>query len=291
MQITFYPAVDLIIAGRNAEFARSLNLPKTEDIHDRAVPLAVVGGGLSLADHLDELRTWPGEIWAINETWRYLSDHGIDATFYSIHPRARVADMLRGAKNCILPLQSAPETLCAALAQGSEILTVDAMAIEGSSSAPKAVHIALPMGYESVTFFGIDCCFQFERSHVSVNHPQPQGLVCRCNGYDFLTNPQLYLQAQEIASLVVELPLRVRSQSEGLADAMILCPKHELTHSAPTINDTNDLIAPDVAPLMTVTANTGNPGWGDDGAADAAVQRLCRVCGSEFNCEHRAAAE
>lgn len=39
--------------------------------------LAIVGSGPSVLDHLDELRSWPGEIWAVNGAYRFLVDQGI----------------------------------------------------------------------------------------------------------------------------------------------------------------------------------------------------------------------
>ena len=43
--------------------------------------VAVVGGDPSLYRHLNELRAFDGEVWAINGAWHVLQQAGIDATF------------------------------------------------------------------------------------------------------------------------------------------------------------------------------------------------------------------
>lgn len=266
-EIVFYPVIPLEESQRHADFARSLDLPVAEETRGPGGLLAVVGGGLSLASRLDELRAWEGDIWAINETWAYLRDNGIDATFYSIHPRARVADMLRGAKKCIVSLQSAPETFATALRHGAEILTTDVFQHEGSSSAPRATNIAFSMGYEAVVFFGIDCAFQPGKTHISVNHDPDQFLIVECGGESYLTTMQLYLQAQEIVDQLKTLPDRVFYRGGGLVYAFMNHDDHDVKAYETWAHKFSRLTVPDpmVAPLEE---NTGNPGWGDDGAAD-----------------------
>lgn len=247
-EFTFSPVVDPSISRANADFARSLDLPSADDQRGRAGPLAVVGGGLSVHRRLQELREWEGDIWAINETWRWLQGEGINSTFYSVHPRARVAQMLRGAQQALLALQCAPECYAMALRHKARILTTDLEGHDGSSSAPRAARIALQMGYESVTFFGIDCCFQLDKSHIGSNHAQPQAMLVEC-GQNYLTNPQLYLQAKEIVAQLKEFPDRIFYRGGGLLHAFMTNDQHEVTLCAPTIHDENT-------------------GWGDDVVAD-----------------------
>ena len=49
--------------------------------------VAIVGSGPSVLDYLDELRSWPGEIWAVNGAYRFLLDKGIHVhTFIGLDP-------------------------------------------------------------------------------------------------------------------------------------------------------------------------------------------------------------
>lgn len=43
----------------------------------RTGALAIVGSAPSVSKYLDELRSWPGEIWAVNGAYRYLIEQGI----------------------------------------------------------------------------------------------------------------------------------------------------------------------------------------------------------------------
>ena len=64
---------------RNASASRAA--PKV-----RTHPVAVAGGGHSLLSGLEELRVWPGDVWAINSTADFLLDQGIDCIAVSIDP-------------------------------------------------------------------------------------------------------------------------------------------------------------------------------------------------------------
>ena len=48
------------------------------------MPLAIVGGGPSVKDHLDELRAWPGHIWGVNAACTWLAKQGIGSLFFSV---------------------------------------------------------------------------------------------------------------------------------------------------------------------------------------------------------------
>lgn len=53
----------------------------------RTGTLAIVGSAPSVKRYVDELKAWPGEIWAVNGAYRFLLDHGIVAhAFVGLDP-------------------------------------------------------------------------------------------------------------------------------------------------------------------------------------------------------------
>lgn len=70
-----------VVSGEDCErnLASSLarGLPLSSPQHERTDPLAIVGSGPSVRDFLDDLKNWPGEIWAINGAYNYLLGQGI----------------------------------------------------------------------------------------------------------------------------------------------------------------------------------------------------------------------
>lgn len=89
-------------AGRIANLKSTLarGLPECTLLPAREGALAVTASGPSLVDCLDELRGWPGEIWAINGAYGFLLEHGITAHgFVGIDPLPGLAEYVQNAQS------------------------------------------------------------------------------------------------------------------------------------------------------------------------------------------------
>lgn len=186
-------------------------------------PLAVVGGGHSVLKHLNELREWDGEIWAINQTARYLSDQGIKCWFYSVDPSPELKDFVHG--DAVLADHCHPSTFAAVKGELRKIKSPN----YGPTSAYSAGYSGLRLGYTSVTWFGCESSYG-EETHVYRNEPV-KGLVrVQVGDESFLTKLELVVQAEKIAELVRLNPF-FKEKSGGLTGAMVKTPDWEVTHA------------------------------------------------------------
>lgn len=224
MEFRPVPSVDPDVCRRNAERAVSLGLPHVE----RAGHVAVVGGGPSLADHLDELRRWNGPIWAINETFMWLKARGIRSTFLTADPKPQPWLRADPGDRALVTIEGAPQ-LFAALSD-AHVTTYRLAPDEihcGPTTATAAPHLAVYIGQRSVTFFGCDSSFE-GASHVYDQALPRDMITVRCGGRDYLTKPEFLLQADALAALCRELPAFCRHRSAGLMPALIRNPEREV---------------------------------------------------------------
>lgn len=199
--------------NRNIEHARSLGLPDMKDYRFTG-PVAVVGGGLSSLGYVETLRRWEGPVWAINGAWQWCWDNRIDATFFSIDPNPSIAEMADGAREAILAERCDPKAF-----QSAARTHIYSDNVGGCSSAGAAICAGVKSG--QVTLFGCECNYQTGRSHI-YGHKQPQyELIVKCAGMHFLTQPNLVMQARELAIMLLEAPQIVRETSGGFLRAMI----------------------------------------------------------------------
>jgi hypothetical protein len=219
------PCVSVEEMRRNAEHTRALGLPSVE----YAGHVALVGGGLSLADHLDELRAWEGPIWAINGTWRWLKERGVKATFFTVDPKPQAWLRLERGESALVATVGSP-ALFASLSRGY-VRTFELGAADvhsGVTSATAAPHLAAKMGHRSISFFGCDSSFGDYRTHV---YPceVPRDLFLVTVGEDeFATKPEFVMQAGDLAALCRELPVFHRNRSGGLMAALIENPEWDV---------------------------------------------------------------
>jgi hypothetical protein len=221
------PAADL---ARNEEYAWRLGFPKMEPA---ATPrLAVVGGGPSVADHADELSSWDGEIWAINGAFNWCLRHGIDAAFFTIDPQPQTAAHGRGAARAVLATWCHPNTFDA-LAD-AEISAVRP-SMHGATSATAAPALATGAGYREVTFYGCESSFG-ESTHVYGNRGIGSLMKVSCNGQEFLTTPDMMMQAEFLGELIRSAPC-FRECSGGLLAAFIASPEIDVIAATQRIHD------------------------------------------------------
>lgn len=188
-------------------------------------PLAVVGGGPSLLGRLQELREWPGDIWAINWTADWLIERGIECTQFSVDSDP----MPSKSKRAILATCCDPVTFA-----GHESVHVFDMMEHatdgiggGTTSASRAPALAISLGYPGLAFFGCDSSFE-DADHVDRHEAMPDMLMIRADGADYKTRPDLMLQSQELAQLIRTFDAYFDNRSDGLLAAMVADDQWEI---------------------------------------------------------------
>ena len=185
-------------------------------------PVAVCGGGPSLGEYLNELKAWPGDIWAINHTAEYLMEHGIDCARFSVDPVLAPSSKVKRAiqATCCIPQE------------GAEVFDLIEHAPDGvpggPTSATRAPALALRLGYPAVVFFGCESSFA-HNDHVDRNEACARGdqLIVRVGGQDYRTYPEFLLQAECLSMLIRDYPV-FTERSGGLLRAMAQNPDWEV---------------------------------------------------------------
>lgn len=204
--------------GQNA----NCPLVQPAPIHDRA--LAIVGGGPSLAQTVELLKDWPGDIWAINLTGRWLHERGIKSTVYSVDASENPSEMAppEAVTDAIFSSWCAPNVV----KQYDKVrvfhmwpIVLDGI-VGGTTSAVSAPLLALKMGYKDVTFFGCESSY-VDSDHVDRHEQRAEELIVRANEKLYRTTPPFYIQAQELSRIIKEFPQVFKEQSGGLLRGMI----------------------------------------------------------------------
>lgn len=249
----------------NIAHARSLGLPYVaRRAGGRA--LNVIGRGPSVADHAELLRRDDADNWACGTAWAWCRDNGIDAVFVCVDAQPRMVDYVAGCKVAILHPQCDP-ALFAALADADVKLVAPEYEEFGSTSATQAAFLGAAMGYE-VRLYGCEGSYA-ETTHVNEDIPQPNEMFIRANGRVFRTNTQMLTQSEQFARIIrMSRPGTLVDHSGGLLGALAA------TETGGEWDFERWDAAPDwIKAAMATERNTGNPGWGDDGVADAGAQR------------------
>lgn len=218
----------------NERASRLLDLPEVGSAGPVSERLAVVGGGPSIVQFADELKSFPGEIWAINGAFHWCLSKGIDATFYSIDAKPIVADMATGAKRAVLSYRCHPHTY-AACDGHIEIYSGEHL---GPSSATTAALAAIKRGHKRVTFYGCGSDYPDVTGGPTPSPHQYEGkMLVRANGQDFLTNPGLIMQAELLAEVIREAPVVFDERGGGLLAALVADPEWFAVAASQSIHD------------------------------------------------------
>lgn len=208
---------------------RSLGLPAVEPwkVGAAAHSLAVVGGSPDVADYLDELRVWDGDIFAINDTWQYLKDNGIDSILYTIDP---VMQAPKGVERAVLGDCVSPSLIRDL--EGADITLVktgtDAI-LNFSTSAGTVPMFACWMGYKHVTFYGCGSSYGKE-THAYKKPKHTTVLWVRCGGEEYRTSPNMLMQAEEMSQMLREFPAYLSVRGGGLLTALVEHGDYDVTH-------------------------------------------------------------
>lgn len=211
----------------NAVHTSARGLPLIEAISKEIQgPLAVVGGGPSVVEHLEELRRWPGKIWAINGTCAWLASHGIESILFSVDPGEELAPLAVGVRRAILASHCDPTVFDELKA--ADVLTfhsehvkgAKAPMIGGSTSATRVPKVALMLGHREIHYFGCEGSFD-GTTHAYKDEQHENQVIIRAGGKDYRTTLQMMVQSENLAKLARELPHMFKDRSGGLFAAMI----------------------------------------------------------------------
>jgi hypothetical protein len=199
-------------------------------------PLAIVGGGPSLIDHLDELREFDGEIWAVNQTAQYLRSEGIDCYFYTVDPSDTVADFCEGKS--VLHAHCSPVTF----ARANPCFKTTGHA-PGPTSMIAGCLLGIKYGYTKIYLYGGDSSYG-ERTHTYRNEPVNGMIRVECGG-PHITKIELLIQAERLAEIVKALPEFFVNRSGGLLGAMVENDDYDVTHAARDIHERMTHVVPE----------------------------------------------
>ena len=204
---------------RNAQNSSRLGLPLIGQAGAGAPHLAVVGGSPSVVNHIEELRAWGGDIVAANGAYLWCLENGIDAIFYTIDPLPTLAGVATKAGRAILGSVCDPSVFEAVKGQ-IEVFPVGDLPT-GTSGVATAPMMAAQRGHESVTFFGCESSFEGQEHAYSWPHKTESRLVVECGGKQYMTTPQLVMQAEYIAEIAHGVPGFVTVAGGGFLPALI----------------------------------------------------------------------
>lgn len=231
------PNVSQDARDANAKVIEALGLPK----HLGSGRLAVVGGGPSIRDHVEELRSWNGEIWAVNGAINWCTDHGINAWFYTadaMPPDVWAYDLSRVKRASLAPDVS-PKMIEHLQNIGAEI-TLTGPIHSGPTSANATDYLSLELGYTNITYFGCEGSFadavEGADTHAISSAPIPDWLIIEVGGEYFKTKHEFVSQAMMLANVIKAFPHIYSERSGGLLRAMIEHgPEYEVAMVANTL--------------------------------------------------------
>lgn len=196
-------------------------------------PLAVVGGGPSAVDYVDELRGWAGDMWVSGSAFQWVKSLGVvNPTFFTIDQHPRLAADGVGAKKAILATCCDPlvfHELRDAKVEVFDLVHGGEGANHWATTVTAAPKIALDMGYTDITFYGCDSSYR-NRTHAYYDEPVIGMLRVSSNGESFLTNPGFLLQAEFLCKVIGQFPTVFKMRGDGLLAAMVKSQDHDITH-------------------------------------------------------------
>lgn len=209
------PVVSAEVLFKQRDINRAKGLPGVE--YRKRLPLAVVGGGRSLLNHLDELRAWPGEIWSCGSPYQWLKESGVDSVFFNADPMEETIDLARGADVALLADTVNPGVFD--VVGRAEVFDLNDYG-HGNTSASISAHLAVARGHTEVTYFGCDSSFEGS-THVYKHEDWEAHILVECNGQKFRTKPQLLMQAEMLSAFIRMAPHVFKERSGGLLRAMV----------------------------------------------------------------------
>lgn len=234
-KITFVPrsnVADEAIA-RNKDHCRRLGLPMVGETGPVPFRLAVVGGGPSVVNDIQELKAWDGEIWAVNGAFLWCLENGIDATFYTIDAKPTLVEMAAKANRAVLGSMCDP-CVFEAVNGPVEVFDIDENPC-GTTTVCTAPMVAAARGHGHVTLFGCESSFTDKVHSYSWADQNKSRVLVECGGAEYLTTPQLVMQAEYLAELAREIPSFIDVRGRGFLPALIDHGDYSVSKVSPDI--------------------------------------------------------
>ena len=202
--------------------------------------LAVLGGGPSAKDSLQELREFDGDIWIIGSAFQWARENGIEGVYFNIDPSLDCVLECKGAKKAILGT-SVNARLFDAL-QGAEISVFDLVETpermnHGVTTATAVPELALLCDYTEIIFYGCESSFG-DTTHAYKKAMHDRWMVVKSNGQSFKTNADYFAQAEFLATIIRAFPKQFKERSGGFLRAMVATMEYDVTHATRALYET-----------------------------------------------------
>lgn len=215
----------------------------------RKGPLAIVGSAPSVSEYLDELRAWPGEIWAINGAYRFLLNKGIHVHgFVGLDPVPGLKEYVeqRDPMTAFLLASVCDPAVFDELAkadvwlwhsrqsefpypQGSQMVG------GGTTCLTRAPWLAHMLGWRDITVFGGDSSFAEDSSYCyrqgtfredSLKQRFPVSVPG--NDQVFLTDESMFKQPAVFGVMQTMFNGLLKFKCGGLLEAFLNSPMHQI---------------------------------------------------------------
>lgn len=197
-------------------------LPRLPKKEPHGGKLAIVGSGPSVADRLDELREWNGEIWAINATAKWLDDRGIKSKFITVDPGLFPEEML-AVEEAYLATLCHPQmrNFFSKVSFFDMVETAPDGITGGTTTASRALSLAINQGFYDITLYGCEGSFTIGKDHIDRNEMRPEMVVIQAGDKHFMTYLEYMMQAETLANMIRLAPNVFKQRCGGLLEAMI----------------------------------------------------------------------
>jgi len=245
---------------RKANMASALarGYPVVEKLESNWRPLAIVGGGPSVADDVEELRNWKssrnGEIWACNGALDWLMERGIKPDgFVMIDPHpSKVADLKNPPDGVTYYIASICDPAVFDALAGKDVVIWHQKDPEnkppkgqgwvggGPTVLTRAPLVAYCLGWRDVHLFGADSSFETKETHaypmqLAEGVTPDEGINVLLDGVLYSTSVLYVHQTayfQAIHAWFVERGARFAIHGRGLGPAILKAKLHQLEEIA-----------------------------------------------------------
>jgi hypothetical protein len=220
-KIYAYNAADDATVAANVASARARGLPKLQfGAPPHRGKCAIAGGGPSIRETWPELLGYD-LILSINATRPWLEvEHGIQTTMIVIDPLPVIAKFVHGATSALIATRCAPEVFDAARLTQVRTFEAPGDVTLRSCTASTAIELAWRLGFRNIALYGCESSYKGGRSH-AYRHEDRDTIVVRAGGKDYVTAPDYWMQAKEIADTIRMAPGCIKERGGGLLRAMI----------------------------------------------------------------------
>jgi hypothetical protein len=222
----------------DAEINENIRLSKLRGLpHIKgAGRLALVGGGPSAMNRIPELTIWDGPVWAINGAAKWCYCIGVRATLVTLHPFVEIPDCV---EHFVFGEECSPALFDAARGRDVSILSDKShsgQSVPRGGTTATAVAIMAPLlGFEDVTFFGLEGSYGDRTHNYDVyQDPDEEWVIVETDGKTFRTKAEFLLQSQILAELVHAFPI-YEERSGGLLRALVNDHLYEVIDAAPDV--------------------------------------------------------